>query len=81
MKNLYSTGKGSITIPPVYTRVSVVNLIADRGVSTDSVEIILQFYIREEYNTYGNHGVGHGLIFECIISEYFGRIREDLVLL
>jgi len=81
MKNLYSGIKGSITIPPVHTPASVVNLIADRGVSTNSVEIIPHFPVVLKYNTYGNHGVGHGLIFGCIENGYFGRIRVDLVLL
>jgi len=48
MKNLYSIRKDSITIPPAYTRISVVNLIADRGVSTNSVEIIPQFRVVDE---------------------------------
>ncbi len=81
MKSLYSTGKDSITIPSVHIPVTVVDPIAFRGVSTDSVELILQFCILLEYITYGNHGVGNGLIFESIVSGYFGRIRMDLRLL
>lgn len=81
MKNLYSTGKDSITIPSVHIPVTVVDTIAFRGVSTNSVEIIPQFCSMLEYNAYGNHGVGNGLIFESIVSGYFGRIRMDLLFL
>jgi hypothetical protein len=43
MKNLYSKGKDSITIPSVRIPAIVVDPIAFRGVSTNSVEIIPQF--------------------------------------
>lgn len=80
MKNLYSNEKVSITIPSVHIPVIVVDTIAFRGVSTDSVEIIPQFCDWMEYNACGNHGVGNGLIFESIVTGYFGRIRKDLQL-
>lgn len=57
---------------------TMVDLIAFRGVSTNTVEIIPQFCNRVGYKTCGNHVVGHGLIFDSIVTGYFGRIKGGL---
>jgi hypothetical protein len=41
------------------------------------VEIIPQLCSNKGYKACGNHVVGNGLIFESIVSRYFGLNRED----
>lgn len=76
-KNLYSICKDSITIPLGHSRDIVVHIIAFRGVSTDSVEIIPQFCNMLPFKMHRNHVVGNGLIFESLVSGYFGRKGVD----
>jgi hypothetical protein len=68
----------SITIPldpyPGYCR-SIPSHLGEA--LQNGVEIIPQLCNGMGWKSCGNHGVGTGLIFESIVSRYFGRIRVD----